>query len=81
VEKAVVQVSKQRTNPIVGSFFLSSDKTELFHIAGEVSTGYFLVEGYRGTEVISKQVLPVHRISGLQLYPSLEAAQSAGGGK
>jgi hypothetical protein len=80
VEKAV-QVSKLRTNPIVGSFFFSSDRKELFHIASEVSTGYFLVEGFQGIQQVSKQVLPVHRFSGLQLYPSLEAAMSAGGGQ
>jgi hypothetical protein len=80
VEKAV-QVSKLRVNPVVGSFFFSADKKELFHIASEVSTGYFLGEGFKGIQLISKQVLPVHRFTGLQLYPSLEAAMTAGGGK
>jgi hypothetical protein len=65
---------------LVGCFFTSFDRTKLFHIVAQVNSHYVLVEEFDGLELKSKKLWPVPKITGFELYPTLQAAIAADGG-
>ena len=65
-------------NPIIGNFFLSRDKKQLFHIAAEVNPQYVVVECYEGLKLVSKKIEPVAKLTGFDLYPDMQSAAHAG---
>jgi hypothetical protein len=64
-------------NALLGCFFLSYDRKQLFHVVEMVSPGYWMVECYEGLNLKSRKIWPTPKISGFELFPSKEAAHAS----
>jgi hypothetical protein len=64
-------------NALLGCFYFSYDRKQLFHVVEMVSPGYWMVERYEGGRLTSRKIWPTPKISGFELFESKEAAIAA----